>query len=391
MFIELESNSQFTCQEFDHDLQSEETDINNIRSRYALKILVEEKDEDGLENLFEVSTIDGALEIKIENDIEIPGVVEEEVLDEKEFIEEELDEEDTYIEDSDIDESTLRFKDEEDFKSEVNESFNDEEFITEDMNLKARKRKKERKNDDDFVIFDFICHICNEDFTKMSLLTTHCHKIHECEPQVLCFCGKTISSLKSLKIHKRKHFPENYDYNCKECKLTYKMKVSYLNHMKLKHGPDAKKFVCSQCARCFRDSRTLMTHEKTHLPIEMKLLYPCEICDKKFVNKNSMKSHIMSVHEMVNLFTCETCGKSFSTKSNLKSHLYSHSNEKVINLSFQTFFCYLKCFFYFRMFNAMCVPRASKTWIAFENIKKLTWKNRINVQFAIKNIEIVII
>lgn len=29
----------------------------------------------------------------------------------------------------------------------------------------------------------------------------------------------------------------------------------------------------------------------------------------RFVNKNSLKSHITSVHEMANLYTCETCGK----------------------------------------------------------------------------------
>lgn len=119
--------------------------------------------------------------------------------------------------------------------------------------------------------------------------------------------------------------------------------------MKSKHGPDAKKFVCSQCARCFKDSRTLVAHEKTHLPDYLKLTHPCEICNKKFVNKNSLKSHITSVHEMANLYTCETCGKGkktskknsmsrttyelirslgFSTKSNLKSHLYVHSSRK---------------------------------------------------------------
>lgn len=110
--------------------------------------------------------------------------------------------------------------------------------------------------------------------------------------------------------------------------MVYKLRASYENHMRSKHGPDAKKFVCSQCARCFKNSRTLMSHEKTHLPDELKLTYPCHICQKKFVNKNSLKSHIISVHEMANLFTCESCGKGFSTKSNLKSHLYSHSSEK---------------------------------------------------------------
>lgn len=193
----------------------------------------------------------------------------------------------------------------------------------------------------------FVCHVCKQEFEKMCFLSRHCRKVHSCLPQVNCFCGKQLGTWKRLLIHKQLHFPEKIDYECKECKLIYKLKTSYENHMKSKHGPDAKKFVCSQCARCFKDSRTLVAHEKTHLPDYLKLTHPCEICNKKFVNKNSLKSHITSVHEMANLYTCETCGKGkrkmtlktltwsislflkgFSTKSNLKSHLYVHSNKK---------------------------------------------------------------
>lgn len=143
----------------------------------------------------------------------------------------------------------------------------------------------------------------------MCFLSRHCRKVHNCLPQVNCFCGKQLGTWKRLLIHKQLHFPENVDYECKECKLIYKLKTSYENHLKTKHGPDAKKFVCSHCARCFKDSRTLVAHEKTHLPDYLKLTHPCEICNKKFVNKNSLKSHVTSVHEMANLYTCETCGK----------------------------------------------------------------------------------
>lgn len=176
--------------------------------------------------------------------------------------------------------------------------------------------------------YSFICHVCKQEFQKMCFLSRHCRKVHSCLPAVNCFCGKQLGTWKRLLIHKHLHFPEKIDYECKECKIIYKLKSSYDNHMKSKHGPDAKKHVCSQCARCFKDSRTLLTHEKTHLPDYLKLTHLCEVCNKKFVNKNSLKSHITSVHEMANLYTCETCGKGFSTKSNLKSHLYVHSSKK---------------------------------------------------------------
>jgi uncharacterized Zn-finger protein len=166
----------------------------------------------------------------------------------------------------------------------------------------------------------------------MTTLSAHCRKIHDCLPEVMCYCGKTLSTWKRLLVHKQKHFPEKFQYECDECRMVYKLKTSYLNHLKSKHGPDAKKFICTECSKCFKDTRTLASHEKTHLPDELKLLHQCSECYKRFVNKNSLKSHIASVHENLNLFTCEQCGKSFSTKSNLKSHLYSHSNEKVNSL-----------------------------------------------------------
>lgn len=110
-----------------------------------------------------------------------------------------------------------------------------------------------------FLISSFICHICKEEFEKMCFLSRHCRKVHCCLPQVNCFCGKQLGTWKRLLIHKQLHFPEKIDYECKECKLIYKLKTSFENHMKSKHGPEAKKFVCSQCAREKRKIDSLKT------------------------------------------------------------------------------------------------------------------------------------
>lgn len=295
--------------------QEYEQTVNSIRRKFGLECL--ETPAEALKNLLVDTNLSGALEIKIES--EMGNFVVQEAV--SGYSESEEDEED----DSEIEQlsDSQLLKHDQLMQSRAQSSESEQEV----QSVPAKRKKKYRKSNDE-KMFDFVCHVCSEEFQKMCFLSKHCRRVHNCLPQVNCFCGKQLGTWKRLLIHKQLHFPEKLDYECKECKLVYKLKTSYEAHMKSKHGPDAKKFVCSQCARCFKDARTLVAHEKTHLPDYLKLTHPCEICNKKFVNKNSLKSHVTSVHEMASLFTCETCGKGFSTKSNLKSHLYVHSNKK---------------------------------------------------------------
>lgn len=164
----------------------------------------------------------------------------------------------------------------------------------------------------------------------MPQLIRHCREFHNCIPKVNCICGKQLSTWKRLMIHKNKHFPDQVTFDCKECKMSYKLKSTYESHMLQKHGPNAIKLGCTKCGKLFKEVRTLISHERTHLPNELKLTHPCPNCSKKFVNKNSLRSHISSVHEVALMFTCETCGKAFTSKSNLTSHLFVHSDVKNI-------------------------------------------------------------
>lgn len=165
MFLELETTTN-DYEDVEH-LQTEsieyeqEKNINNIRDRFGLKIFVEEKNDEGLENLFEET---GALEIKIENenDIKMTSVGQESnALEEKVFLEGETVEEGDFIEGSELDDdnqTTEYNDDDEDFKSDDSSSSSsdnndDDEYITEEMNQKARKIKKE-KTKDEYAIFE---------------------------------------------------------------------------------------------------------------------------------------------------------------------------------------------------------------------------------------------
>ncbi|CRK86962.1 CLUMA_CG000778, isoform A [Clunio marinus] len=304
--------------EFEYDKS-----IADVRQRFGLKPL-EMPVEMLATTLFEEpNVVIDSVEIKLES--ELGDFEANELLSEDQDLSESSEEEEDNSEIEQLSDSKFkRHKD----SIRYQDGEGDEGEDSTDSGGEERKNAKKYQKSEAEKLYDFVCHICKKEFDKMCFLTRHCRRVHKCIPQVNCFCGKQLGTWKRLLIHKQLHFPEKVDYECKECKLTYKLKASYESHMKKKHGPDAKKFVCSQCARCFKNSRILASHEKTHLPDDLKLTHLCVICNKKFVNKNSLKSHITSVHEMANLYTCETCGKGFSTKSNLKSHLYVHSDKK---------------------------------------------------------------
>lgn len=172
-------------------------------------------------------------------------------------------------------------------------------------------------------LYDFSCHLCGEEFSKMQLLSSHCRLVHQTIPQVMCWCGSHLSTWKRLMAHKSRHIKEEDDLKCSICKISYKTSQSLEKHITSKHGPNAEKFVCSQCGKQFKERQVLKNHEKVHLPDELKLKHPCLQCDKKFVNSHCLKIHVLRIHERVALHTCELCGKGCITKSDLKWHMVS--------------------------------------------------------------------
>lgn len=96
---------------------------------------MDEKNNTALDHLFDTN-ITGALDIKIENEMEIP------LNDEREFIQEETIED----EGSDFDElNEVHLKEE----SEGSRSFDEEEeYISDDLEKKVKKKKRGRKSDE---------------------------------------------------------------------------------------------------------------------------------------------------------------------------------------------------------------------------------------------------
>ena len=55
--------------------------------------------------------------------------------------------------------------------------------------------------------------------------------------------------------------------------------------------------------------------------LSTKKKFPCHLCNKKLGCKNSLNTHILSIHEGQKIHKCDECGKFFAQNSNLKTHI----------------------------------------------------------------------
>lgn len=132
---------------------SYEKNINNIRTRFGLKVL-EDKNQEILESLFQDSNIiSGALEIKIENNLDLRidddsntsskkfENNDDDEEEEEEMLEEEFDNESETSTIEELSESKLYLK--------HDQAVSEEEMLSDQQMIKLKRRRKYRKSDEE--------------------------------------------------------------------------------------------------------------------------------------------------------------------------------------------------------------------------------------------------
>ncbi|XP_029172058.1 zinc finger protein 600-like [Nylanderia fulva] len=225
---------------------------------------------------------------------------------------------------------------------------------------------------------DFACHICTRRFKTNVRLEKHLRR-HNKDRVYLCDkCAKTFTTNKYLQMHMREMHGNNTRYPCEICNKTFSRKESLNSHM-LTHTD--YKAICPECNKTFKYRATMLRHyknahstkpylrqnfevdievssygsartrgflpgsgrvERTLEPYSTGISGPqsymfndsvqesmrkeydksrkCELCEKYFSSKYSLKKHYRTVHSTEKPHLCQHCGASFRLKGELDNH-----------------------------------------------------------------------
>ncbi|KAF7284193.1 hypothetical protein GWI33_022444 [Rhynchophorus ferrugineus] len=149
------------------------------------------------------------------------------------------------------------------------------------------------------------CMDCSKVYSKYTTFISHV-KFHQSHLKYSCdICYKWYGTEKEVDVHRTTHYEER-PYQCSTCD-----ELKNLYH-------------CNECPKKFGTKPNLMAHKRIHLGIRN---YTCNQCGKSFVLKGNLHNHMLT-HNTARPFNCVVCGKSFKTLIRLRKHSTVHSGLK---------------------------------------------------------------
>ena len=127
-------------------------------------------------------------------------------------------------------------------------------------------------------------------------------------------CGRTFVSERTLKRHLVDIHKGLLLYECKFCGKKFEQSGKRYSHMIKEHGYKSKILPkCKICDIAFNSDKEKLEHQKAaHTK--------CSVCGLSFHSTQSLKIHILSVHEKQKPFKCQKCDYRCSQRSGLKVH-----------------------------------------------------------------------
>lgn len=181
------------------------------------------------------------------------------------------------------------------------------------------------------------CPVCAKIFKNQRDITLHIERIHEGRKDYECdLCAYRSYKKFDMALHHRNVHttggPSDQKVLCQKCGRTMRIKSDLNRHIQ-KHHLQVKRFVCDVCDFESFERASMLVHQKTHLPIEQREAFQCNLCGKILSTRNTLKAHIGTVHEENRLFACTICPKSFAMKNCLQKHI------KKVHLKSKEFKC----------------------------------------------------
>ncbi|XP_071791783.1 uncharacterized protein [Asterias amurensis] len=151
---------------------------------------------------------------------------------------------------------------------------------------------------------------------------------HQCNE-----CGRSFKLKVSYLNHLRVHVREDSTLQCDLCNVSFTNKWNLGQHISVKHPEQVhkakektpqKKLLCHICGCAMKSQQTLKSHLRTHSADKP---YQCVHCSKTFKWASALAYHIRT-HTGERPHRCHKCDKAFTNRSDLTRHQTVHTGEK---------------------------------------------------------------
>jgi len=192
-------------------------------------------------------------------------------------------------------------------------------YETKNNVILERTSLKNTNTEEDFDPFEFVesfdCDFCEKYFPNREQLFEHA-KIHDFKLSHICIdCKQEFSTHKSKRKHNNTCVQKLV---CKYCREVFDLKGKKRQHEQ-KHCDEKDGQLCDLCGEKFKHAGTLDQHVKVK-HMNLKKIYECSECPKKFAFKTKLTFHLKSVHTTNRPFLCEDCGNDFKNPASLRHH-----------------------------------------------------------------------
>lgn len=140
-------------------------------------------------------------------------------------------------------------------------------------------------------------------------------------------CTKKFAHNSELASHKQEVHDHPGSFICDICDKKFLQKVSLKHHLKVHNR--IKSFTCSLCGYSSSHVKDMCMHQNFHQRKDELHKHPvkCDKCQVWSGNDVELRNHSKRFHPK-EFSQCETCGKYLKTNDHLKHHIEKHARDE---------------------------------------------------------------